>query len=135
MKRHVTHPEIDQDSAPFWRSLREHRAAIQSCPECGKFRFPPSPRCYYCGAPGGNWVPISGRGRIYSWIVVRHPVDKRLAGETPFIVVLVELEEGPRMSGRCVSCTPEQLKAGLPVRLGYDDINSELTLVTFTPLI
>jgi uncharacterized OB-fold protein len=76
---------------------------------------------------------ISGRGTVYSWIVVHHPVDKRLAGEVPFIVALVELVEGPRMAGRLVGCDRDEVKAGMPVTVQYDDVDSELTLLNFTP--
>ncbi len=81
MERYVVHPDVDQDSEPYWQSLQEHRAKLQKCENCGRFRFPPSPSCYYCGTLGGNWEAISGRGTIYSWAVIHHPIDKRLAHE------------------------------------------------------
>jgi uncharacterized OB-fold protein len=76
---------------------------------------------------------ISGQGTIYSWIVVHHPVDKRLAGEVPFTVALVELEEGPRMVGRLVGCDRDEMEAGMRVTVQYDEVDSELTLLNFTP--
>jgi uncharacterized OB-fold protein len=76
---------------------------------------------------------ISGQGTVYSWIVVHHPVDKRLAAEVPFIVALVELAEGPRMVGRLVGCDRNEVKAGMPVTVQYDEVDGELTLLNFTP--
>lgn len=131
MDRYIIHPEIDHDSAPYWKSLSEHAAKMQKCGSCGQFRFPPAPTCYYCGNAGGKWETISGTGKIYSWIVVHHPVDKRLAKDVPFVVALVELHEGPRIVGRIIGCSNSEIKAGLPVRAVYDDLDDELTLLNF----
>ena len=131
MAHFVARPEIDQDSAPYWQSLRKHAATIQRCTKCGRFRFPPSASCYYCGTPGGSWEPISGKGTIYSWIVIHHPIDPRLSGDVPFTVLLVELEEGPRVAGRLIGTSPQQLKVDMRVKVRYDDVDSELTLLNF----
>ena len=135
MDQHVIHPEIDQDSATFWDSAREHKVKIQRCDSCGKFRFPPSPSCYYCGQIGATWKLIEGIGTVYSWIVIHHPVDKRLANEVPFIVALVEIAEGPRIVGRMHESNPENMRAGMAVQIEYTDIDSELTLINFKPAI
>ena len=132
-QKYIVHPEIDQDSAPYWQSLREHRAKLQKCGRCGRFRFPPSPSCYHCGTLGGNWKVISGKGTIYSWTVVRHPIDPRLKGEVPFVIALVELEEGPRVATRLTGCDQEKVKVGMPVKAWYDDADAELTLLNFEP--
>ncbi|MCX5998378.1 MAG: Zn-ribbon domain-containing OB-fold protein [Chloroflexi bacterium] len=133
MERYVVHPEADQDSAPYWQFISEHGAKLQKCTNCGRFRFPPSPSCYYCGTLGGNWVRISGRGSVYTWIVVHHPVDKRLSGEVPFVVAMVDLEEGPRVAGRLIDADRTKIRAGMPVRIRYDDMDSQLTLLNFEP--
>lgn len=134
MERYVVHPEADQDSAPYWQSVHQHGARLQRCSECGRFRFPPSPSCYFCGSLGGEWEAISGNGVVYSWIVVHHPVDKRLAGEVPFVVAMVELEEGPRVAGRLVGFDSEQIRVRMPVKVCYDDMDGELTLLNFGPV-
>ena len=131
MDRYVIHPEIDEDSRPYWASLREHQARLQKCDGCGRFRFPPSPGCYYCGQSGGRWEPLSGRGRLHSWIVVHHPVDKRLAPEVPFTVALVDLEEGPRVAGRLIGCGDEAPRIGMAVEALYDDVDEDLSLLNF----
>ena len=80
---------------------------------------------------GGEWETISGTGKIYSWITIHHPVDKRLAEEVPFVVALVDLHEGPRIIGRIIGGSNSKIKAGLPVRAVYDDLDEELTLLNF----
>jgi len=81
---------------------------------------------------GGEWTPISGRGTAYSWVVVQHPIDPRLAAEVPFIIALIELEEGPRVAGRLI-CDHEQIKGDIPVKARYDDVDADLTLLNFEP--
>lgn len=133
MEKFIIHPEKDHDSAPYWEHLREHKARLQKCERCGRFRFPPYPSCPYCGALGGEWAPVSGRGTVYSWIAIHHPVDARLASEVPFIVALIELEEGPRVAARLIGCDRERVKIGIPVKARYDDVDAELTLMNFEP--
>ncbi len=133
MEKFVIYPEDDRDSAPFWKYVKEHNAHLQKCEKCGRFRFPPMPSCPYCGAFSGKWTPVSGRGKVYTWIVVHHPVDPRLAAEVPFVVGFVELEEGPRLCTRIVGCDPWQIKGDMPVKARYDRIDSELTLLNYEP--
>ena len=133
-EKFVLHPQQDQDSKPYWEYLREHKAHLQKCRKCGRFRFPPYPSCPHCGTFGGDWVPISGQGKLYSWIVIQHPVDPRLAAEVPFIVSLVELEEGVRMIGRLVGVRQDKMKGDMPVKARYDDIDNGLTLINFEPV-
>jgi hypothetical protein len=133
MDKFLLLPKADNDSARYWKCLREHQAHLQKCVKCARFRFPPYPSCPHCGTLGGEWRPISGRGTIYSWVVIHHPVDARLATEVPFTVVLVELEEGPRVIGRLVGSGGNQTIGNMPVRTRYDDMGDELTLLNFEP--
>jgi hypothetical protein len=58
-------------------------------------------------------------------------VDKRLAKDVPFVVAMVELQEGTRIVGRLIGCNNDEIKSGLPVRAVYDDVDDELTLLNF----
>ena len=133
-EKFIIHPEKDPDSIPYWEHLKEHQTQLQECENCGRFRFPPYPSCPYCGTLGGKWTPISGKGTIYSWIVIHHPVDRRLASEVPFIVVLVDLEEGPRVGARLIGCDRGKVKCGMSVKARYDDVDKELSLMNFEPV-
>lgn len=133
-QKSIIRPEIEHDSELYWQSLREHQAKLQKCNKCARFRFPPSASCYYCGALGGEWTAISGKGTVYTWTVVHHPVDPRLARDVPFVIALVELEEGPRVAGRLLRCDPKQINIGMPVKVRYDDIDNEFTLLNFEPM-
>lgn len=130
MKKFVA-PDIDLDTATYWQGLCENTLKLQHCGDCGQHRFPPLPSCPHCGELGGQWKTVSGRGSLHTWSVVYHPLDPRLKEEVPFILTLVELEEGPRISGRLVGADPDQLKIGMPVTARFDELDEALTLVNF----
>jgi len=124
-------PLIDEDSRPYWQGLKEGKLQLQKCPACGKFRFPVYPSCPYCGQEGGDWHEVSGKGKVYSWITVHHPVIQELADEVPFTVIMVELQEGPRIAGRLVGENQDSLRGNMPVEAVVEKIDEELTLVNF----
>jgi uncharacterized protein len=97
---HAPAPQPDIESAPYWGALRAHRIVLQRCTACGKHRFPPMPTCPYCGARGREDVEVAGTGRVYSFVRVHRALTPAMAGETPYAVATVELDEGPRMVGR-----------------------------------
>ena len=63
-------PAITEDGAPYWAAARESRLAVQQCSACGHRRFPPSVLCPKCLAFEHEWKPLSGRGTIYSFIIM-----------------------------------------------------------------
>ncbi|MBZ0147300.1 MAG: OB-fold domain-containing protein [Pseudorhodoplanes sp.] len=127
-------PVPDIDSAPFWEGCRNHRLVIQRCTDCGQLRFPPTGMCPHCRSVNSEWITASGRGRLYSWIVVRHPVPREIyASDVPYVVALVDLEEGVRISTN-MTCPPDELMSDMPVEVLFDDVSPELTLPKFRPV-
>lgn len=127
----AVHPQEDFDSKPFWDWLRAKDFRLQYCEACGEYRFPPYPSCPYCGEAGGTWKPLSGKGVIYSWIVIHRSPLRDYQEDAPYVIVLVELEEGPRIVGRLVGCDPENVRADLPVVGRYMDTGENLTVLAF----
>ncbi|OCC24408.1 hypothetical protein MB02_07455 [Croceicoccus estronivorus] len=126
-------PAPDPETKPFWDGMQEGRLMIQRCPNTGTYQFPPTTFC-----PGSlttpEWVEASGRGKIFSWIVVRHPVPRDIfADKVPYVVALVELEEGCRMTGNLIGCDPEDVKADMAVEIAFNPVSPELTLPAFRP--
>jgi uncharacterized OB-fold protein len=127
-------PALDPDSQPFWEGCRAHRLLLQRCTGCGRCRFPAAPFCPHCQSRDSEWVAASGRGTVFSWIVVRHPVPKDIyAGDVPYVVALVELAEGVRMATNIVGCAPEAVVAGLRVDVVFEEVTTEITLPRFRP--
>jgi uncharacterized protein len=128
-------PSPDADSAPFWRACRSRKLLLQRCVSCGAVRFPPSGMCPQCRSTAAEWIEASGRGTLYSWIVVHHPVPKEVyAADVPYVVALVELEEGVRMPTNLVGCAPHAIRGGMPVEVVFDEVSAELTLPRFREL-
>lgn len=128
-------PEADADSRPFWEGCRAHRLMLQRCADCGAFRFPPSRHCAHCRSTRAAWLPATGDGRVFSWIVVVHPVPGDIyAAEVPYVVALVELAEGVRMATNIVGCDPHAIEARMPVEVVFDDVTAEITLPRFRPV-
>lgn len=126
-------PVPDSESTPFWDGMRESKLMLQRCASSGDYLFPPVTFC-----PGSLetpvWVEASGKGTIFSWIVVRHPVPRDLyADEVPYVVAIVALDEGCRMTGNIFDCAPEDMRAGMPVEIVYNRVTPEITLPAFRP--
>jgi uncharacterized OB-fold protein len=100
-------PEVDKDSAAWWAAVAEHRFTLPWCMACQRFFFPPMPTCPHCGSKSVTLCPASGRGRIYSWVVVNRALDHRFVDDAPYTIVAVALDEGARMFGRLVDGEPE----------------------------
>jgi uncharacterized OB-fold protein len=125
-------PAPDHDSAPFWDGCRENRLLLQRCTSCGRFRYPPRPVCPFCRSFEAEWTQASGRGRLYSWTVAHHPVHPALKDRVPYTLLLVELEEGPRMvSVLAQDGAPTDLAAGEPLEAVFLSVDDETVLPYF----
>jgi uncharacterized OB-fold protein len=78
--------------------------------------------CPECQSLETQWLEASGRGSVYSWVVVTHPVAAELVDQVPYVVGLIELEEGVRVVGNVLGCSPEDVEAGMPVELFFEQI-------------
>jgi uncharacterized OB-fold protein len=126
-------PAITEDGAPFWEGCRHGQLRVQRCTACGHLRWPPSILCPKCLAEGGEWTALSGRGTIYSFIIVHRPQHPAFFDDVPYNVAIVELDEGVRMHSNVVECANEELRVGLPVEVVFDVRNEEITLPRFRP--
>lgn len=126
-------PVKTSDNAPYWESARRHALELQQCTACGAFRYPPGQYCPRCLSDSYEWRPVSGKGTIYSFIIVYQRYDPSFAQDLPYNVAVVELEEGPRLITNVVGCRNEDLQVGMPVVITYEDVTEEFTLPKFQP--
>jgi hypothetical protein len=128
-------PQPDEWSREFWDACRKERLVMQRCKSCGRFRYTPGPMCARCRSFEREYVAVSGRGTIYSWIVVHPPVMPAFADRVPLAVVLVELEEDPelRMVGNLFDCAPERITFGMPVEVTFEKVADDVTLPQWRP--
>jgi uncharacterized OB-fold protein len=124
--RDTVRPMVNRDTAFFWEGTRAGELRIQRCEACGELRHPPGPMCPSCLAADRGWVVSPGRGVVYSFVVHHAP---RLPGkELPLLVGVVELEEKVRMIGELRGVEHDAVRVGMPVEVGFDRIDDELTL-------
>lgn len=127
-------PVPDPDTRPFWEGCLQGKLLLQRCDACSSFRFPPSESCPKCGSDRVSWVGSTGRGKVFSWIVVVHPVPREIyAGDVPYVVALVDLEEGVRVATNIVGCAPGSVAAAMPVEVVFDRVTDEVALPKFRP--
>jgi uncharacterized protein len=112
-------PATGADSAPFWEFARRGELRAQRCTGCGTLRLPPGPVCPRCWTDAHEWAALSGRGVVQSWVVFHR--QYHAAFPVPYVVALVELDEGPRIESRLVGAEPAELRWRLPVELVWDE--------------
>lgn len=122
-------PRPTELSRPFWAAANEGRLVLQRCDACGHYRWTPQILCTNCLAESFTWTDVSGRGKLYSYtIVYRAP----LAGfEIPYVLAVVELEEGPLMLTRLVDGPGDRLAVDAPVEVAFTRASDEINLYTF----
>ncbi len=126
-----TLPAVGLDTEFYWEGARQGELRIQKCGECGTLRHPPGPMCPHCHATKRDYAVASGRGTVYSYVVHHHPP---VPGRTPpYVVALVELEEGPRVLGNLLDIAPEDVTVGMPVELTFQKLDDEVTLPQWRP--
>ena len=125
-------PHPDRDSEPFWRGLREGALCVQRCRGCGALRWPPRAICNRCRGFDCEWIALSGRGRIASWVCTHQVFSPAWRDEVPYVVVQVALDEQDdlQLIGRLEDAAPER---GLPVRARFVRVDDAVTLLHWEP--
>ncbi|MGI8926632.1 MAG: Zn-ribbon domain-containing OB-fold protein [Tepidiformaceae bacterium] len=126
-------PEPTPTSQPFWDAARQHRLLIQRSKKTGQHVFYPRSVSPFGPDDELQWIEASGRATVYSYTVARRPTAPQWGDEVPYVIAIVELEEGPHMTTNIVGCDPEAVFVGMPVVVEYDDVTPEVTLVKFRP--
>jgi uncharacterized OB-fold protein len=123
-------------SQPFWDAAKEHRLVYQRCTACGARVFYPRDVCpgKDCFGVGTlEWVESSGRGWVYAHTISYQPAKPAFAEDVPYVLSIIELEEGWRMNSNVVNIAPGDVKIGMRVEVVWDDVTPEFTLPKFQP--
>ena len=91
-------PVPNLDNQEFWDQCRQHRLVLRRCLDCRSFYHPPRPNCPECASSNLEWVESPGKGKVYTYVITRQPVNPAFRERLPWGVVEVELEEGSTLS-------------------------------------
>jgi uncharacterized protein len=127
-------PVFDRDSRPWWEAVAKHELTVQACERCGERRWPPRALCNRCGSFSWRWTDASGRGRVASWIVNRHPFFPGM--RVPSVVVMVALDDAEDVlvpGGWAGAPDGSGLRIGLPVQVGFEENAEGVPLLVWRP--
>jgi uncharacterized OB-fold protein len=111
-------PQLDNVNTEYWKAAREGRLLIQQCTKCGKRQWYPRALCTQCaGEP--EWLEAAGRGTIHTYTVVRQQGIPAFKAELPYVIAMVELEEGPLIFGSMPGTDPDTVSIGMPVEVYF----------------
>jgi hypothetical protein len=126
-------PVVEPLTEPFWAAAREHRLVIQRCRDCGTFRHLPHVMCARCQSSAYDWVESAGRGTVFTYTIVVHPVHEATIDVVPYNVVIVQLDDcgGVLVPSNVVDCPPDDVHVGMRVEVTWDAISEEITIPRF----
>jgi uncharacterized OB-fold protein len=127
-------PRPTPESRPFWDGCKSHELRVQRCRACGDAYFYPRNVCPNCLSRDVEWIRASGRGKLHTFSVV-HAGGRNPPLELPFVLAVVELEEGPRMLSNLVgvSADPAAIRCDMPVVVEFADVTDQISLPRFRP--
>ncbi len=118
-------PDVDWEPArEFWAGASREELRIPRCDSCGRLFWYPHGQCRHCKGSSFTWETMSGRGTLFSWVVVTHAFLPQFADLVPFVPALVALEEDPavRLATRVVDTDPETLDFDMPLQVTFRPI-------------
>ncbi|HWO43633.1 MAG TPA: Zn-ribbon domain-containing OB-fold protein [Candidatus Eisenbacteria bacterium] len=129
-------PQLTPLNRPFWEGARAGKLVMQRCTNCRAWVWCPRPVCGECGSDKLEWTELSGRGKVFSFTVIREVVGRALRGfapDIPYVTAWIDLHEGPRFCSNIVGCPIGQIKIGMDVEVIFEDTGEGVTLPKFRP--
>ncbi|HLN05266.1 MAG TPA: MaoC family dehydratase N-terminal domain-containing protein [Acidimicrobiales bacterium] len=124
-------PIVTKDTAFFFEGLQRGVVLIQRCEGCDSLRHPPGPCCPKCGSFDWDAVAASGRGTLHSYVVVHRPQVPGFV--CPYVVGLVDLEEGTRLVAELRGVDPADVRIGADLVAEVIHLDEGLALLAFRP--
>jgi uncharacterized OB-fold protein len=121
------------DTQPYWDAARNHQLALPECLSCRRFYFYPRDHCPVCLGGDVRWRAVSGRGFLHTYVIAHHPAPG-FEADAPYVIAVVELEEGPRMMANIVGIEPDPalLELDMPLEVVFTE-RGPMTVPNFRP--
>ncbi len=123
------------EAKPYWDGLREGKLMLPKCEDCGGAFFYPRIACPRCHSRNVGWIQASGKGKLYSFQIAHRALNPAFKIEPPYILAMVELEEGPRLMSNLIDIEPDPdiVKCDMAVEVVFEKQTDEVTLPLFRP--
>ena len=118
----------------FYEGTKKHKLLVQHCDDCKKIVCYPATFCPHCWSENLSWSESSGKGKLYSFSVLMSNVSEAFEPDLPYVVGVVDLEEGARLLSNIVDCKPEDVHCDMDVEVVFRDVTEEFSLPLFKPV-
>ncbi len=128
-------PVPQGESDYYWEKAKAHELWLRKCDDCNQAYFYPRDICPMCFSRNTSWIQASGKGTLHTFAIVHRAPTLAFRDDAPFVVAMVDLEEGPRMPTNLIDVEPNpaNITIGMPVEVVFEDITDEITLPKFKP--
>lgn len=127
-------PRLTSETKRYWEGCQKREILIQHCTDCGKYQFYPRPICMNCMSENIEWKQASGKGKVLSYTIVHRAISKAYSNEVPYVVALIELDEGVTMMSNIIGKKLEAIEIGMRVEVVFEDWSEEITIPKFCPV-
>lgn len=124
-------PPVTDLTRPFWAGGLSGELRLQRCSDCGHLRYPVSAICPRCLSPAAAWTATSGRGTVLSYIVFERAYHESWREQVPYVVALIELDEGPVLISNVIGAEPSRVAVGQRVTVTFPRRGAEAALPQF----
>jgi uncharacterized OB-fold protein len=125
-------PQPTDATRPYWEGAAQGRLMVQHCAACDRHQFYPRLFCTVCLSDAMQWVESKGQGTVYSYTVNHRGPTPFFKPRTPYVVAMIDLDEGVRMMANILDCDPKAVKIGARVRVKFEPVSDTLALPQFT---
>lgn len=109
------------DSVAFWEFAAQGKLMIRVCTACGHKMYYPRVFCTKCLSDALEWQAARGVGTVYSFSVIHKAANAEFRDRVPYVIALIDLEEGVRMMSNVTHCDVSTVHIGMPVQVWFDD--------------
>jgi uncharacterized OB-fold protein len=126
---------ITPEAKPYWDGLKQGKLMIPKCGDCGVPFFYPRVVCPNCSSRSIGWIQASGQGKLHAFGIAHQSFNKAYKVPPPFVLAMIELDEGPRMLSNLINVHPDPktVKCDMPVEIVFQKLTDDVTIPLFQP--
>lgn len=124
-------PQPTDLTRPYWQATARGELHMQHCGACGRWQFYPRPFCIHCEAEALQWRPVAGTGKVYTYTVNHRAPNPFMKARLPYVVAMIELDEGPRLMANVLDARPGDMAIGRRVEVAFERVSDDMALPQF----